>query len=119
MKKDYEASDGGTLFQFLQDSFCRVSAPTASKFCDEIGVTSRTRIVSVEPPQIEKLYQVFQEARLAPPPTDCLAPIGVRQMLAGMLKGVKADFMPRHPVSRMCIAAGRFRSKRRSRSEAN
>ena len=92
MKKDYEASDGGTLYQFLQDRFCRVSAQTASKFCDAIGVTSRTRIVSVEPPQIEKLYQVFQETRLAPPPTDCLAPIGVRQLLAGMLKGVKAEF---------------------------
>lgn len=92
MKKDYEASDGGTLYQFLQDRFCRVSGPTAGRFCDLIGVTSRTRIVSVEPPQIEKLYQVFQEARLAPPPTDCLAPIGVRQMLAGMLKGVKAEF---------------------------
>jgi DNA topoisomerase-6 subunit B len=92
MKKDYEHNEGGTLYQFLQDSFSRVSAQTASKFCDQIGLSSRTRIVSVETPQIEKLYQVFQEAKLAPPPTDCLAPIGVRQMLAGMLKGVKAEF---------------------------
>ncbi len=92
MKKDYEHNEGGTLYQFLQDQFCRVSPQTASKFCDQIGLSSRTRIVSVEPPQIEKLYQVFQEAKLAPPPTDCLAPIGVRQMLAGMLKGVKAEF---------------------------
>ena len=29
---------------------------------------------------------------MPPPPTDCLAAIGVRQMLAGMLKGVKAEF---------------------------
>jgi DNA topoisomerase-6 subunit B len=92
MKKDYEASEGGTLYQFLQDRFCRVSSATASKFCDAAGLTSRTRIVSVEPPQIEKLYQVFQEAKLAPPPTDCLAPIGARQLLAGLLKGVKAEF---------------------------
>lgn len=92
MKKDYEATEGGTLYQFLQDSFSRVSAQTASKFCEAIGLTSRTRIVSVEPPEIEKLYQVFQEAKLAPPPTDCLAPIGVRQLLAGLLKGVKAEF---------------------------
>jgi len=92
MKKDYEANEGGTLYQFLQDQFCRVSPQTAGKFCDQIGLTSRTRIVSVETPQIEKLYQAFQDAKLAPPPTDCLAPIGVRQMLAGMLKGVKAEF---------------------------
>jgi DNA topoisomerase-6 subunit B len=38
------------------------------------------------------LFKEFQEVRLPPPPTDCLAPIGVRQMLAGMLKGVKAEF---------------------------
>src|SRR5205085_12389723 len=42
--------------------------------------------------QIEKLFKAFQETKLAPPPTDCLAPIGVRQLLAGLLKGVKAEF---------------------------
>ncbi len=30
MKKDYEHNEGGTLYQFLQDSFCRVSAQTAA-----------------------------------------------------------------------------------------
>ncbi|MEL7239642.1 MAG: hypothetical protein AAGK78_12345, partial [Planctomycetota bacterium] len=34
----------------------------------------------------------LQDAKLRSPPTDCLAPIGVRQMLAGMLKGVQAEF---------------------------
>jgi DNA topoisomerase-6 subunit B len=34
----------------------------------------------------------LQDSKLPPPPTDCLAPIGVRQMLAGMLKGVRAEF---------------------------
>jgi DNA topoisomerase-6 subunit B len=46
----------------------------------------------MEPKQIEDLFKAFQETKLPPPPTDCLAPIGVRQMLAGMLKGVKAEF---------------------------
>ncbi len=92
MIKDYEAREGGTLYQFLQDSFCRVSSATAAKFCEAAGLTSRTRIVSVEPPAVEKLYQAFQDAKLGPPPTDCLAPIGVRQLLAGLLKGVKAEF---------------------------
>ena len=60
--------------------------------CDAIGVSSRAKAGDIEPPQAEKLYKVFQESKLAPPPTDCLAPIGVRQMLAGMLKGVRAEF---------------------------
>ena len=45
-----------------------------------------------EPSNAEALYKGFQDVKLLPPPTDCLAPIGVRQLLAGMLKGVRAEF---------------------------
>ncbi len=93
MLKDYEiASRGSSLYKFLQERFSRVSAAAASAFCEKIGVTSRTRVSDIEPAQAEALYQAFQEAKLAPPPTDCLAPIGVRQLLAGLLKGVRAEF---------------------------
>ena len=92
MLKDYEASEKGSLYDFLQTRFCRVSANTASKFCSAIGATSRTRAGDIEPQQVEKLFKVFEDEQLAPPPTDCLAPIGVRQLLAGLLKGVKAEF---------------------------
>ncbi|MBL8764387.1 MAG: DNA topoisomerase VI subunit B [Phycisphaerae bacterium] len=93
MLKDYEASEkSGTLYHFLQDRFCRVSAATAGSFCEAVGLTSRSRASAVEPAHAEALYNAFQEARLAPPPTDCLAPIGVRQLLAGLLKGVRAEF---------------------------
>ncbi len=93
MVKDYEAVEkGGTLYKFLQEQFSRISHQTAAMFCEKIGVTSRTKVADLEPPQVEKLFQEFQEAKLPPPPTDCLAPIGVRQLLAGMLKGVRAEF---------------------------
>jgi DNA topoisomerase-6 subunit B len=94
MLKDFEAANrgGGTLYNFLQEKFCRVSSGKASEFCKAIGVHSRTKAGDLEPQQIEKLFKEFQESRLPQPPTDCLAPIGVRQLLAGMLKGVKAEF---------------------------
>jgi DNA topoisomerase VI subunit B len=94
MMKDYEDSNkrGGTLFNFLQEKFSRVSPGKASDFCKAIGVHSRTKVSDLEPHQVEKLFQSFQEARLPSPPTDCLAPIGVRQLLAGLLKGVQAEF---------------------------
>ncbi len=94
MLKDYEDANrgGGTLFNFLQEMFSRVSSGKASDFCKAIGVHSRTKVGDLEPQQVEKLFKEFQESRLPPPPTDCLAPIGVRQLLAGMLKGVKAEF---------------------------
>ncbi len=94
MLKDYEDANrgGGTLYNFLQEMFSRVSPAKASEFCKAIGVHSRTKAGDLEPQQIEKLFKEFQESRLPPPPTDCLAPIGIRQLLAGMLKGVKAEF---------------------------
>ncbi|MGH7213644.1 MAG: DNA topoisomerase VI subunit B [Tepidisphaeraceae bacterium] len=94
MMKDFEAANkgGGTLYTFLQEQFSRVSPAKASDFCKAIGAHSRTKVSDVEPQQVEKLFRQMQEAKLPPPPTDCLAPIGVRQMLAGMLKGVKAEF---------------------------
>lgn len=94
MLKDYQEAtkDSGTLYKFLQERFCRVSASTASEFCEEIGVTSRTKVSDIEPQQAQELYKAFQDAKLAPPPTDCLAPIGVQQLLKGMFKGVRAEF---------------------------
>jgi DNA topoisomerase VI subunit B len=94
MLKDYEDANrgGGTLYNFLQEKFCRISSGKASEFCKAIGVHSRTKAGDLEPSQVEKLFKAFEESRLPAPPTDCLAPIGVRQLLAGMLKGVKAEF---------------------------
>jgi DNA topoisomerase-6 subunit B len=81
-----------TLYNFLQDKFCRVSAASASALCDAINVTSRTKCGDIDHAKAEKLFKALQEAKLPPPPTDCLAPIGVRQLLAGLLKGVRAEF---------------------------
>src|SRR5207247_3469392 len=94
MLRDFEAANrgGGTLYNWRQEKFSRVSSATASKFCRAVGGHSRTKVSDLTPKQIEDLFKQFQETRLPPPPTDCLAPIGVRQMLAGMLKGVKAEF---------------------------
>lgn len=94
MMKDFEAENkgGGTLYNFLQERFCRISSGKSSDFCKAIGVHSRTKVCDLEPAQMENLFKAFQETRLPPPQTDCLAPIGVRQLLAGLLKGVKAEF---------------------------
>jgi len=92
MLKDYEATQKGSLFSFLQECFCRVSTGTAAAICKAVGVTSRTRISAVDAPLAESIYREFQTQRFLPPPTDCLSPIGVRQLLAGMLKGVRAEF---------------------------
>ncbi|MBS0192374.1 MAG: DNA topoisomerase VI subunit B [Phycisphaerales bacterium] len=93
MLKEAEIEKPGyTLYNFLQDKFSRVSAGSASAFCEKIGVTSRTKVADVDHDTAEKLFREFQDSKLPPPPTDCLAPIGVQQLLKGMFKGVRAEF---------------------------
>jgi DNA topoisomerase-6 subunit B len=93
MLKEAEIEKPGyTLYNFLQDKFCRVSAQSASKFCDAVKLSSRAKVADVDHDTAEKLFRALQDSDLAPPPTDCLAPIGVRQLLAGLLKGVRAEF---------------------------
>lgn len=93
MLKDYELNEkNGTLYNFLQEKFSRISSGTAADFCKAVGLSSRAKASDVEPQQAEALYKAFQEAKLPPPPTDCLAPIGVQQLLKGMFKGVRAEF---------------------------
>jgi len=93
MLKEAEAEKPGySLFNFLQDRFSRVSSATAGNLCKSIGATSRTKVADIDHKQAEQLFKHLQEAKLPPPPTNCLAPIGVRQLLAGLLKGVRAEF---------------------------
>jgi DNA topoisomerase-6 subunit B len=93
MLKEAEQEERGyTLYNFLQDKFSRVSASTAGEFCKAVGLTSRTKVSEVEHETAERLFKVLQDSKLPPPPTDCLAPIGVQQMLKGMFKGVRAEF---------------------------
>jgi DNA topoisomerase-6 subunit B len=97
MKEAQLERDSYTLYNFLQDKFSRVSSATASELCDQLAdksfrVTARTKLADLDPAHAEKLFKLLQDARLPPPPTDCLAPIGVQQLLKGMFKGVRAEF---------------------------
>ena len=81
-----------TLARFMQEKMSRVSAGAASSICKSIGLTARTKASEVDHAAAERLFKALQDADLPPPPTDCLAPIGVQQLLRGMFKGVRAEF---------------------------
>src|SRR5438045_6889027 len=51
MMRDYEDANkgGGTLFNFLQEQFSRISPGKAGEFCKAIGAHSRTQTGDVEP----------------------------------------------------------------------
>ena len=77
---------------FLQNSFCRVTNRIAQDLTKKAGISNNTWTKSITHAETEKLYQAIQKTKLQSPPTNCLSPIGVKQILAGLLKGVKAEF---------------------------
>ena len=77
---------------FLKHEFCCVTPSVARDVYKAGKVSGNTWLKSIDYAAAEKIYRALQDARLRGPPTDCLAPMGVRQMLAGLLKGVRAEF---------------------------
>lgn len=92
-----KATEEKQLGGFFANEFCRITPQIAKEVCAKASkggsnVTGQSWTKNIDTPTGERLYRALQEARLRNPPTDCLAPIGIKTMLAGMLKGVKAEF---------------------------
>jgi DNA topoisomerase-6 subunit B len=77
---------------FLTKEFCRVSSKVSQDLTKAAKLTTRTWVNSVGHDEAEALYKAIQKTRFMGPPMNCLAPIGTRQILAGLLKGVRAEF---------------------------
>ena len=80
------------LAGFFKNEFCRIAPSVAAPIYKAAGVTGQTWVSRIDSKTAEKIYRELQASKLRAPPTDCLSPIGVRQLLAGLLKGVKAEF---------------------------
>ncbi|MBN1342011.1 MAG: DNA topoisomerase VI subunit B [Phycisphaerae bacterium] len=89
MIKDTKAKQLGG---FLQSEFSRVSPKASNEISSKAGLTPRTWLANINGPEVERIYRAIQETKLMAPRTDCLAPIGTKALLAGLLKGVKAEF---------------------------
>lgn len=87
-----ERTDAQQLGAFLQSDFCRVSLNKASEICEKAGLTNRTWISRIGHAEAEQVYRAIQDVKIQAPPTNCLAPIGSKALLAGLLKEVKAEF---------------------------
>ncbi|GAB4386892.1 MAG: DNA topoisomerase VI subunit B [Phycisphaerales bacterium] len=85
------------LAGFFRNEFCRVTPAAIKEIASKAStkektITGQTYVSTIDHAAAERIYQALQEVKLRSPPTDCLAPIGVRTLLAGLLKGVKAEF---------------------------
>lgn len=80
------------LGSFLQNEFSRVSPRVATEICEAAGMTTRTRTSGVGHKEADRIFKAIQSVKIQGPRLDCLAPIGAKQILAGLLKGVRAEF---------------------------
>ncbi len=92
LMKMLKEAKGVKLAGFLQREFCRVSSTGAAAICEQAGLSPKAPPNQIGTHEVEKLYEAMQSVKFMAPPTDCLAPIGVRNLLAGLLKEVKAEF---------------------------
>ncbi len=77
---------------FLTNEFSRVSSKVSQQICQKAGITPRTWVKNIGHSEAEAIYKAIQGVKLMGPQLDCLAPIGTKQILAGLLKGVRAEF---------------------------
>jgi DNA topoisomerase VI subunit B len=90
-------TDEKQLTGFFKNEFCRVPPSVVAEITKAASsksktLTGATYVSTIDHGAAERLYRALQDAKLRSPPTDCLAPMGVRTMLAGLLKGVRAEF---------------------------
>jgi len=90
--KMLKESRAPTLVRFLHGEFSRISSAVAGTICETAKLSPRARPARIGTHEAETLYKAMQETKVRPPATDCLSPIGEKQVLAGLLKGVKAEF---------------------------
>jgi DNA topoisomerase VI subunit B len=85
-------TDHKHLGAFLQEEFSRVSHKVAVEICEKAKLTTNTWCAQVARDDADRLHHAISETRIIAPPTDCLVPIGVQQLLKGLLKEIKAEF---------------------------
>lgn len=77
---------------FLQKEFSRVSPRIAGQICQKAGLRSTLNPSRITLKQAESLHTAINETKIMAPATDCIAPIGARQMEDGLKRIVEADF---------------------------
>jgi DNA topoisomerase-6 subunit B len=83
-----------TLQRFLVDEFSCVGRKTAAAIIAQAGkrLSERSYPRHIAHAQATALHRAIQKTRILAPRTDCIVPIGERQLLAGLRKELDADF---------------------------
>ena len=94
LMKMLQSTTQPTVASFLSKDFSRISPQLASGLLRRSGLKPRTRPKTILRKEVDELYQAINhpETRIMAPPTNCLSPIGMEQLLSGLTRGVQAEF---------------------------
>jgi DNA topoisomerase-6 subunit B len=83
-----------TLLRFLADEFSQVGKKTALTIIENAGrhLSDRSYPTHIAHAQATALHRALERTPVLAPRTDCLVPIGEKQLLAGLRKELEADF---------------------------
>jgi DNA topoisomerase-6 subunit B len=85
-------SKSRTVKGFLQTDFSRVSAVKARAILKKAGISEGYHPKTIARDQADLLYEGIQATKLMAPPTDCLSPIGEKELEKGLAKEFEAEF---------------------------
>ncbi len=78
---------------FMRTEFCRVGGTSAREICKLAGINLTEKPKNLDRDQAERLLKAMQTVKLQRPPTDCLSPVNQDNLLKGLQKEFKADFI--------------------------
>jgi DNA topoisomerase-6 subunit B len=82
-----------SLKDFLIKSLSRVSERTVEEICAFTSISPDRIVSTLSIDDLKKLIESFRSIKFPPPPTDCLAPLGVEFIRRG-LKNIYGDQQP-------------------------
>jgi DNA topoisomerase-6 subunit B len=85
-------STSRTVKGFLQTEFSRVSPDKAAEILAHAQISDGYHPKTIARDQADRLYEGIRATQLMAPPTDCLVPIGEKQLVDGLKKEFEADF---------------------------
>lgn len=82
----------GTIQQFLQNEFSRVSPSVAKEICSNARIQTKAKPKKLTREDAENIIKGIKATKIMAPSTDCLSPITAELLEKGLKKEVNAEF---------------------------
>ena len=90
--KMLKSTKSKTLHSFLMSEFSRVGSQTAKEICEKAGLLTKQKPHNLTRQDADRIIHAIRKTKIISPPTDCLSPIGAKELEEGLRKEINAEF---------------------------